>query len=74
MVSASFVAAESPAPIRTALGLGLEANGKVVGTIRIKPSGVLWKPKGKGKYFRKSLEDFAAWITDPKTKASQVKQ
>jgi hypothetical protein len=33
-----------------------------VGDVRIKPSGILWSPKGAHKWFRASLEDFAAWI------------
>lgn len=48
--------------------------GSVVGKLRIKPSGVLWKPKNQQKYYRKSLEDFTDWITDPATKATRVKQ
>lgn len=36
-----------------------EGNGKV-GTIRIKPSGILWKPKGKSaKWFSVTVEEFA---------------
>ncbi len=37
----------------------------VVGTIRIKPSTVMWKPKGaKGDkpYFSATIEEFEAWI------------
>lgn len=45
----------------------------VVGTIRIKPSGVLWKPKGAQKYFAVPVDDFAAWITSPATGASKTK-
>lgn len=45
----------------------------VIGTIRLKPSSVLWKPKGARKYHRVSLEKFVAWITDPDTKASKTK-
>jgi hypothetical protein len=32
---------------------------KIVGKIRIKPSGVLWSPKGGHKYYKISLADFA---------------
>lgn len=44
----------------------------VVGYIRIKPSGILWKPKGERKYFSVPLERFTDWITAPKTKAGRT--
>ena len=44
-----------------------------IGTIRIKPSTVLWKAKGKTKYLAVKLEDFINWITDAHTKAREVK-
>ena len=47
----------------------LDNNNKVIGTIRIKPVGILWKPKNKGKFFSMRLDDFTKWISDPKTKA-----
>jgi hypothetical protein len=34
-------------------------NNRKVGTVRIKPSGILWKPKGKQKWFGISVEDFS---------------
>ncbi|MCK1577752.1 hypothetical protein [Bradyrhizobium sp. 174] len=34
---------------------------KVVGKVRIKPSGVLWSPKGGHRWFKVSLTDFAAF-------------
>ena len=42
-----------------------------IGVIRIKPSGVLWKPKGERDFYSVKLADFIAWITDPKTKAAR---
>ena len=48
-----------------------DGNGNIVGTIRIKPSGVLWKPKGKQKFLSVPLETFKHWITDPATKATE---
>ncbi len=51
----------------------LDENGNKVGTIRIKPSGILWKPSGKQSFCSVPLDKFAAWITDPATKAKQVK-
>ena len=35
-----------------------EAGGKV-GTVRVKPSGISWKPKGKQKWLNVSVEEFA---------------
>jgi hypothetical protein len=50
----------------------LNAKGEVVGTIRVKPSSVLWKPKGAQKYYSVSLDSFTTWISDPGTKARKV--
>jgi hypothetical protein len=38
-----------------------DANGKpaVVGTVRVKPSGILWRPKGKHSFFGVTVEQFA---------------
>jgi len=47
--------------------------GVVVGTIRIKPSSVCWKPKSGKQFYSVSLDDFAAWIMDKKTKANRRK-
>jgi len=46
----------------------------VVGNIRVKPSGILWKPRGaKGAtpYYRVPLDKFVTWITDPATGATK---
>ncbi len=58
----------SPAYIEETI---LSENGKVKGTIRIKPSGVLWK-EGKGKYYTVSLDDFIAWVKNPTTNAGRT--
>jgi hypothetical protein len=42
---------------------------EVIGVIRIKPSGVLWKPKGERFFYSVKLADFMAWIAHPETKA-----
>ncbi|MDF9833766.1 hypothetical protein M2103_001999 [Ereboglobus sp. PH5-5] len=47
--------------------------GKVVGTIRIKPSGLLWKPAGARSYYSVSLDTFTTWITSSATAAAKVK-
>jgi len=41
----------------------LDEKRNVVGVLRIKPSSVLWKPRGQQKFYAVSLADFAAWIT-----------
>jgi hypothetical protein len=45
----------------------LDGEGSVVGTIRIKPSGVLWKPSNARKFHSVSLKKFVAWIEHPDT-------
>ncbi|NJM54934.1 MAG: hypothetical protein HC841_02525 [Verrucomicrobiae bacterium] len=50
-----------------------DGDNAVVGTIRIKPSGVLWKPKGQQKFYSVDLEKFSAWITDSTTGAKRTK-
>ena len=51
----------------------INEENSVVGTIRIKPSSVLWKPRNAQKYFSVKLDKFTDWITDPDTKASKTK-
>jgi len=51
----------------------LDKNGAVIGAIRIKPSGVMWKPKGAGKFYSVPLKQFTDWITNPDTKAFRAK-
>ena len=43
---------------------------KIVGKIRIKPSGVLWSSKGGHKYYKISLADFAKFA-EAKGKGAQ---
>ena len=58
----------SPAYIEETI---VNENG-VVGKLRIKPSSILWKPKGAQKYFSVSLDKFAAWVTDANTNARKT--
>jgi hypothetical protein len=51
----------------------LDQKGNVVGLIRLKPSGVLWKPKSAGKFYAVPLATFTQWITDPATNATRTK-
>ncbi len=50
----------------------IDGDAGVIGRIRIKPSSVMWKPKGRGKFHSVSLDKFARWITDPDTEAKKV--
>jgi hypothetical protein len=40
----------------------LDSSGIKIGSIRVKPSGILWGPKGSHKWFGVSLETFAAYM------------
>ena len=40
----------------------VDGSGKVVGHIRIKPSGVLWSPKNGKDWYGVSLSDFASFV------------
>ena len=44
-------------------------DGKIIGKIRVKASGLSWKPKGKHKFFSVSFDQFAKWITSPESNA-----
>ena len=37
-------------------------DGKVVGHVRLSPSGVKWKPRGSHRWHRVSLDPFASWM------------
>lgn len=50
------------------------ATGKnKVGTLRVKPVSILWKPSGERKFHCVSLDDFVSWITATSTGARRVK-
>ena len=38
------------------------ACGGKIGELRIKPSSILWKPKGKHQFFSAPLDKFRKWI------------
>lgn len=50
----------------------VDQKGREIGVLRIKPSGVLWKRKRKGKeqFRRVPLDKFITWIEDASTKAT----
>lgn len=45
---------------------------EIVGTLRIKPSGVLWKPKGQHQFYCVSIEQLEEWIKSPRTGARRT--
>jgi hypothetical protein len=47
-------------------------NGKLLGTIRIKPSSVMWRPNGSRSFLSVSLDRFAAWITSAASQATRT--
>ena len=47
----------------------VDENNTIIGTLRIKPSSILWKAKGAQKFLSVPLEKFTEWISDPDTKA-----
>jgi hypothetical protein len=47
--------------------------GQRIGTIRVKPVSVLWKPVNAPKFYSVSLDKFAEWIMDPATAASRTR-
>jgi len=49
-------------------------NGGKVGTLRIKPNGVLWKPVNAKKFYAVSLDKFAEWITSKESGSKRAKQ
>ena len=62
---------KSPAYIEQKI---LDEDGSVVGTIRINPVAVKWKPSGAHTFRSVSLTKFTDWITDPNTGARLTKR
>jgi hypothetical protein len=50
----------------------VDEDGTVIGTIRIKPSSVLWKPANAQKFFAVPLDKFAEWIASNGAGAKKV--
>lgn len=46
----------------------VDADNKVIGHIRVKPSGILWSPRSGKDWYRLSLEEFAEFIEREGTK------
>ncbi len=51
----------------------LDKEGNVVGTLRVNPAAVKWKPKSAQKFRSVPLSKFVDWITDDTTGASWTK-
>ncbi len=49
----------------------VDAKGKVVGHIRVKPSGVLWSPKNGKDWYGISLAEFADYLEQNGKKQSK---
>jgi hypothetical protein len=41
-----------------------DENGKLIGTVRVKPTSILWAPNDAKKWRRVSLAKFIEWIED----------
>ena len=52
----------------------LDMAGFKIGTIRVKPSGISWKPKSAREFYSVSLDKFTEWITSDDCAANRNKQ
>jgi hypothetical protein len=43
-------------------------NQQMVGTVRVKPSGILWSPRGSHSWFRIGIEEFGEYAQKHGTK------
>jgi len=51
----------------------VDDTGKKIGTIRIKPVSVAWKPANARDYQTVSIDDFITWIISPQANAKKTK-
>jgi hypothetical protein len=51
----------------------LDEKGKTIGTVRIKPSSILWKPVNAREFYSIPLQKFAELMQAASTKASKTK-
>lgn len=49
-----------------------EEGGKKIGTLRIKPSTILWQSKGKHDFLSVSLDSFDEWISSDASGAKKA--
>ena len=50
----------------------LDESGGLIGSLRIKPSSLLWKPSGARKYYAVPLERFTDWIVSSEAGATRT--
>lgn len=48
-----------------------DEKGELIGTIRIKPSSILWKDASQQKFSKVSLDDFRKWMLESGKKIGQ---
>lgn len=61
---------QSPAYIEEGI---MDDTGKKLGTIRVKPVSIAWRPAHARDYLTVSLDEFVAWITSPAANARKTK-
>ena len=49
----------------------VDADGKIVGHVRVKPNSILWSPKNGKDWFGVSLSDFASFVESNGKKQSK---
>ena len=50
-----------------------DLKGKKIGTVRVKPTGIAWKPRNARKFYSVSLDKFTEWIMGDESGARQTK-
>jgi hypothetical protein len=50
----------------------IDGDGRLDGTIRIKPSSVMWKPSGSRMFYSVRLAKFKEWIVSKSTEATRA--
>ncbi len=61
---------QSPAYIEEGI---IDDTGRKIGTIRVKPVSVGWKPPNAREFLTVDIDQFAAWITSPQSGARRTK-
>ena len=61
---------QSPAYIEEGI---MDDTGKKLGTIRVKPVSLAWKPANARDYLTVSMDDFIEWITSEESKSRKTK-
>ena len=61
---------QSPAYLEEGI---IDDTGRKLGTIRIKPVSIAWKPANARDYLTVPIDDFIDWIISPRAKAKLTK-